>query len=135
MRKIVAAACTIALAITAGLQLDAQKRGGDPAAATVKNPTAADEASIKTGRSLYGNFCRDCHGLRAQGDGPMATKNPAPANLTDDQWDFGPSDGEIFAVIMNGPAPKSVMKGFKGNLKDQDVWHIINYLRSLGRAQ
>lgn len=110
----------------------AQKRGGDPQAARVKNPVAATEDSVRTGRKLYGQFCRQCHGLRARGDGPMATKDPSPANLTDAQWEFGPSDGEIFAVIMNGPAPKSVMKGMKGTLADQDAWHIINYLRSLG---
>lgn len=132
MREIVATAFMVGLAATAGIPLDAQKRGGDPAAAKVKNPIAADAASIKTGRTLYGNFCRDCHGLRAQGDGIMATKDPAPANLTDAQWIFGPSDGEIYAVIMNGPAPKSVMKGMKGTLADEDAWHIINYLRTLG---
>ena len=111
--------------------LSAQRRGGDPQAAKVKNPVAATEASIKIGRQLYGQNCRMCHGLRAGGDGPMATKNPAPANLTDAQWDFGATDGEIFAVIMNGPAPKSVMKPMKGALADEDVWHIINYIRSL----
>jgi mono/diheme cytochrome c family protein len=116
----------------ASAAMSAQRRGGDPEAAKVKNPVAATEASIKIGRQLYGQNCRMCHGLRAGGDGPMATKNPPPANLTDAQWDFGSSDGEIFAVIMNGPAPKSVMKGMKGALADEDVWHIINYLRSLG---
>jgi mono/diheme cytochrome c family protein len=120
------------LCVGTATAVDAQRRGGDPQAAKVKNPVAATEASIKIGRQLYGQNCRACHGLRAGGDGPMATKNPAPANLTDAQWDFGGSDGEIFAVIMNGPAPKSVMKGMKGALSDEDVWHVINYIRSLG---
>ena len=131
MRRI-SLAVMVALACVCGATAaSAQKRGGDPQSAKVKNPVAATEASIKIGRQLYGQNCRQCHGLRGGGDGPMATKTPPPANLTDAQWDFGPSDGEIFAVIMNGPAPKSVMKGMKGALSDEDVWHIINYLRSL----
>jgi len=42
------------------------------------------------------------------------------------------SDGEIFTVIVNGAGPSSKMVGFKGKMPDQDVWHIVNYLRSLG---
>jgi mono/diheme cytochrome c family protein len=133
MRAIVAAALSVAVAVGAGATAaDAQKRGGDAELAKVKNPVLADAASVKVGRQLYGQFCRQCHGLRGAGDGTMATKNPSPANLTDAQWDFGPSDGEIFAVIMNGPAPKSVMKGMKDTLAENDVWHLINYLRSIG---
>jgi mono/diheme cytochrome c family protein len=81
---------------------------------------------------LYGKNCRHCHGLRAKGDGPLAPKNPSPPDLTDATWEFGPSDGEIFAVIMNGAAPESEMKGMKGTLADRDVWNIVNYLRSIG---
>ncbi len=62
--------------------------------------------------------CRQCHGLRLKGDGPLAPKNPKPADLTDDKWDHGSSDGEIFAVIWNGaPAPMSEMKPMKDTLQ------------------
>jgi mono/diheme cytochrome c family protein len=120
----------IALA-TAGAS--AQRKGGDPKAAAVKNPVASTPASINTGRALYGKNCRHCHGLKGLGDGPLAPKNPRPASLIDDKWDHGSSDGEIFAVIWNGaPAPKSEMKGMKGTLTERDVWNIVNYLRSIG---
>ena len=26
----------------------------------------------------------------------------------------------------------SAMKGFKGKIPDQDIWNVINYVRSLG---
>ena len=35
-------------------------------------------------------------------------------------------------VIVNGAGPNSKMVGFKGKMPEQDVWHILNYLRSLG---
>ena len=123
---------TFALALGTG-ELAAQRRGGDPKAAAVKNPVASTAASINAGRALYGKNCRHCHGLKGLGDGPLAPKNPRPASLIDDKWDHGSTDGELFAVIWNGaPAPKSEMKGMKGTLTEKDVWSIINYLRSIG---
>jgi mono/diheme cytochrome c family protein len=116
----------------AGAGVDAQKRGGDPAAAKIKNPVAPSPASITAGRQLYGRNCRHCHGLRGAGDGPLAPKAPPAANLTDGQWDHGSSDGEIFAVIANGLGPDSEMKGMKGTLSDQDIWNLVNFIRTLG---
>ena len=113
----------------------AQRRGGDPKLAARKNPVAANAASITSGRALYNKNCRHCHGLRGKGDGPLAPKNPKPADLTDAKWDHGGSDGEIFGVIWNGaPAPKSEMKPMKGTLTEKNVWEIVNYLRTIGPA-
>ena len=133
MRRITTALIvTFAIAL-ATVAVDAQRRGGDPKAAAVKNPVAPTAASITAGRALYGKNCRHCHGLKGLGDGPLAPKNPKPASLIDEKWEHGPSDGEIFAVIWNGaPAANSEMKGMKGTLTEKDVWSIINYLRSIG---
>jgi mono/diheme cytochrome c family protein len=133
MRRITTALIvTFAIAL-ATVAVDAQRRGGDPKAASVKNPVAPTAASITAGRALYGKNCRHCHGLKGLGDGPLAPKNPKPASLIDEKWEHGPSDGEIFAVIWNGaPAPNSEMKGMKGTLTEKDVWSIVNYLRSIG---
>ena len=111
----------------------AQRRGGDPKAAAVKNPVAATTQSVTTGRALYNKNCRHCHGLKGLGDGPLAPKNPKPSNLTDGTWDHGSTDGEIYAVIWNGaPAKDSEMKPMKGTLREMDVWHIVNFIRSIG---
>jgi mono/diheme cytochrome c family protein len=111
---------------------DAQRRGGDPKLAARKNPVAATAASITSGRALYNKNCRHCHGLRGRGDGPLAPKDPKPSNLTDDKWDHGATDGEMFAVIWNGaPAQASEMKGMKGTLTEKNVWEIVHYLRSI----
>src|SRR5688572_28462952 len=121
---------TVAL-ITAAV--GAQRRDGDPKLAARKNPVAANAASITPGRALFAKNCRHCHGLRGKGDGPLAPKDPTPADLTDAKWDHGSSDGDIFALIWNGaPAPKSEMKPMKGTLTEKNVWEIVNYLRSIG---
>ena len=53
-----------------------------------------------------------------------------PPDLTDDQWDHGSSDGEIFTVIKRG-LPPTMMAGFDGRIPDEDIWNIVNYLRTL----
>ena len=67
----------------------------------------------------------------------MAPKNSHPPDLTDAEWTHGSSDGEVFTVIQAGPAPtdpKATMKPFKGKIADQDLWNIVNYLRTLRGA-
>lgn len=112
---------------------DAPRRGGNPRLAAMTNPVPATPASIKTGQTLYAQNCRQCHGIRGVGDGPLAPKNPRPADLTDATWDHGSSDGEIFAIIWNGaPAANSEMKPMKGLLSERDVWNLVNFIRSIG---
>jgi mono/diheme cytochrome c family protein len=111
----------------------AQKRGGDPKLAALKNPVPSNTASVTAGRGLYGKNCRHCHGLRGKGDGPLAPKSPKPADLSDDKWDHGSSDGEIYSIILNGaPAPMSEMKPMKGTLTPTQIWQVVNYIRSIG---
>ncbi|MGE3839963.1 MAG: cytochrome c [Vicinamibacterales bacterium] len=125
----------IALCVTAGLSGGvalAQTKGGSPEARKVKNPVASAPASITAGEQLYTKNCAFCHGPKALGDGPLAPKDIKPSNLTDAQWDYGSTDGEIFAVIMNGTTPKTAMVAVKGRLSDTDVWNLVNYIRSIG---
>ena len=52
--------------------------------------------------------------------------------ILDDLWVHGSTDGEIFTLIANGAGEGSLMIPFKGKMPDQDLWHVVNYLRSLG---
>ena len=110
----------------------AQNSGGNAAARTLKNPVPSTEASVTAGAAAYKKYCAFCHGADAKGNGPLAPKDSNPPSLTDATWTNGSTDGEIFTAIVNGTAPKSVMVGFKGKMPDQDIWHIVNFLRSLG---
>ena len=106
---------------------------GNPEAKKLKNPIAATSRSIAAGQQTFQKFCSFCHGADAKGDGPMAPKDSHPPNLTDDVWTYGSTDGEIFAVISNGAGPKSEMKAFKSKLTAQEMWNVVNYLRSLAK--
>ena len=122
-----------AVLASSSLAVHAQaKPGGNPKAAAVKNPVASNANSINKGRQAFQKACRHCHGPKGLGDGPLAPKNPSPANLTDDEWKYGSSDGEIFAIIANGVGGDSEMKGVRSELTATDMWNIVNYLRSMG---
>lgn len=95
------------------------------------NPIAMSEDSVRAGRRVFGRFCRSCHGMRADGQGMTAPSGSRPANLVDEQWDHGSTDGEIFTVIREGVAPAYDMDAWEGRITDDDIWNIINFLRDL----
>src|SRR5262249_18208117 len=134
MRRItpaVMAMLAFALVAVLGAPLSAQNPGGSDKRKQMKNPVASSPESIKAGQALFQKNCRFCHGADAKGNGPMAPEGTHPSNLTDDMWDRGSTDGEIFLVVQNGAGPKFDMKGFKSKMSDTDIWTVVNYLRSI----
>jgi mono/diheme cytochrome c family protein len=126
----------IALLPVLGLALTtvaaAQNVGGNAEARKMKNPHPMSQASIDAGRGRYKSQCIFCHGASGKGDGANAKNlKTKPQDLTDDKWEHGSTDGELFVIIRNGIGPNFEMKPNKV-LKDDDIWHIINFIRSLG---
>ena len=130
-----AALLTMAGPIGAGVAVEAagavavqdEQESAEPPA----NPIAMSEDSVRAGRRVFGRFCRSCHGMRADGQGMTAPSGSRPANLVDDQWDHGGTDGEIFTVIREGVPPAYDMDAWEGRITDDDIWNIINFLRDL----
>jgi mono/diheme cytochrome c family protein len=94
--------------------------------------------SIAAGKRAYDTNCAACHGNRAQGAEKAGIAlsiiqeqggRQAP-DLTDDKWDHGSSDGEIFGVIKKG-VPPTMMAGWDGRISDPDIRNIIRYVRAL----
>ena len=110
----------------------------DPQATAVTNPVAATPAWIAAGKKAYDANCSSCHGNRAQGAEKAGVLisiiqeqgGKQPPDLTDDKWDHGSTDGEIFGVVKKG-VPPTMMAGWEGRLSDTDIWSILNYLRAL----
>ena len=105
---------------------------GDPEAAKMKNPVAASPESIAAGQQLYQRYCAVCHGKNGQGGSGSDISPPAP-NLTDAEWKHGSTDGEIFKVIKEGVPPELSMEPWGDRLKEQDIWNVVNYVRSLAK--
>ena len=111
----------------------AKEPHGHTDAAKIKNPVRANAASIAAGQKVYAMHCAECHGDAGEGDGPMAayTGDPQPSDLTDAMWQHGSSDGEIYTAIHDG-IEGTGMRNYDKELTSEDIWHVVNYLRSIG---
>lgn len=118
------------LLVAGGQELHPVTPHRHPEAQKLKNPVPSDAASIEEGRKLYLRHCASCHGPSGKGDGSMALAGGTPANLTDESWDHGSSDGEIYVVIRDGTT--SDMEPYKDRLTEKQMWQLVNYIRSLG---
>jgi cbb3-type cytochrome c oxidase subunit III len=114
------------------LATNAATAQGTPDAAAVKNPVPASAESIDAGKRLYQRHCASCHGVNAEG-GSGNDLIPAAPDLTDKDWKHGGTDGEIFSAIKNGIPPDLNMVPFGDQLKDQEIWSVVNYIRSLAK--
>jgi mono/diheme cytochrome c family protein len=138
-RRIASVFAILAVVIMGPVGLGAQAKpapGAKPVAnpKALKNPVAADAASVDAGRALYAKYCRACHGAEGKGDGPAAAamKDVKPADLSDATWTNGSTDGEIYATIHDGIGPKFAMNAFTGRLDDTQIWNVVNFVKMLG---
>ena len=113
----------------------------------MKNPVEPTSESLAAGKVIYDKECATCHG--ATGNGVTEASKPSddtkPADLTDDAWTHGSSDGEVFVAIRDGIVPKSLsgatlrkgpMKGLSGKegVTEQDIWNVVNFMRTLQKG-
>ena len=99
-------------------------------ARSLKNPLAKDRDTVEAGKKLYTRYCAACHGPQGKGDGSMALAGGTPSNLTDDKWDHGSTDGEIFVAIRDGTSPD--MEAYKERLSEKEIWQVVTFVRSFG---
>ena len=124
----------VGVIVFGGTGLLGQPPATAPPASAIKNPVAATGKSIDSGRKLFQQYCKACHGADATGSGPLTPKDVHPPNLADDEWAHGPTDGEIFTNIRNGIAPGFDMQPWKSKMTAEEIWNVVNYLRSLEGA-
>ena len=118
------------VAATALLAVAVHAQGGGAKQAP-ENPVPLTATSITAGEAAFKKYCAFCHGVDAKGNGPLAPEGSNPPDLTDEAWTYGSTDGEIFSVMADG-LDGTVMIPIRGRMPDDDLWHIINYVRTLG---
>jgi len=127
-----------ALLLFLGATAIARQNVKDAGAAALRNPVASTPQSISAGKQAYDVNCAACHGNMAQGAVKAGVAisiieeqgRKQPPDLTDDAWDHGSTDGEIYTAIKKG-IPPTMMAGWDGRLSDTDIWSIVIYLRAL----
>ena len=99
----------------------------------LKNPYSEDDKYTISGGNIYEKNCIICHGENGKGDGAAAASlNPKPENLAANQINL--SDGYLYWRISEGGAKepfKSGMPPWKDVLDEEEIWSVINYIRSL----
>ncbi|MEO8164403.1 MAG: cytochrome c [Betaproteobacteria bacterium] len=98
-----------------------------------RNPIPRTAESIARGRQLFQQDCAVCHGPQGRGNGPAAAAltNPPEDLATIAQPPIFP-DGVVVYRIANG---KGTMPAFKSVLSENEQWDLLNFIRSLARAQ
>ena len=100
--------------------------GGDSA---LRNPFPPNEESIQIGREVYQARCLSCHGETGRGDGPAAAGlNPPPADIVL-HAPLHPEAG-LFKFVRDG-IPDTAMAALGDVLTADEIWHVINYVKSL----
>ena len=106
-----------------------EKTAGE--ASKLANPVKPTPESLAQGKKTYGFDCAMCHGDEGAGDGDLAEsmhlklKDYRDAAALKDK-----TDGEIYTIILNG---KGQMSGEEGRLKPEQIWNVVNYVRSLAK--
>ena len=105
------------------------KNSSDSAKPT--NPVKSSPTSLSSGKKKYSQDCAMCHGKEGAGDGDLAEdmhlklKDFREAEALKDL-----SDGDIYKLINNG---KGKMMGEEGRLKPDEIWDVVNFVRSLSK--
>jgi mono/diheme cytochrome c family protein len=94
--------------------------------------------SLEDGKRLYTVNCGNCHGETAQGAVKAGIEisiitergGKQPPNLTDQAWDHGSTDDQVFTLIKKG-FPSGMMPPFEGRLSDLEIQNVVSYVRSL----
>ena len=103
-----------------------------------KNPTTASPESIANGKALYmdkdkGN-CVFCHGETGAGnEANMARLRRKPADLTNKEHMAEATDGELFWKISKGI--RGIMPAGERKMSEAERWDVVNYVRTLAKAQ
>jgi mono/diheme cytochrome c family protein len=104
------------------------------AADAIRNPydtVAATPAMMKEAERLYLVNCGICHGTALDGNGPLYNggNGPYPAQPRPLNAEYAKllSDGHMFHVITFG---KGVMGSYASQLKPEERWWVIRYIRS-----
>jgi copper transport protein len=119
-----AGTAVVLAAVVLGVSGSPHSHGGQ----LLENPVANDPASFERGRAIYAANCASCHGVEGLGDGPLAaTLTPQPANLAL-HVPLHP-EGDTYVFIANG-FPNTAMPAWSGTLSEEQIWDVVNYLRT-----
>jgi mono/diheme cytochrome c family protein len=102
-----------------------------PADAAKANPVKSGAESLAKGKKLYGYDCAMCHGKNGDGKGDMASDIKNVTDFTNPDALKSRTDGELFYITKNGKGDNMPPEGDR--VKDEEIWNMVNYIRSFAK--
>ncbi len=113
----------------------------EKAGAPIQIPTEPEVTPerVKAGQEVFGRVqCWKCHGVEGKANGPSAStltddlgRPILPFNFTDgSRPKCGDTDRDIYKIFMTG-LDGTPMPSFADNIKPDEAWDLVFYLRSL----
>jgi len=93
----------------------------------LKDPIPYGKTSIALGKRLFLQNCTGCHG--DDGKAELAVIAEATDLTQPKGYKDGTTEGELFRNIRDGAG--SQMPPFKDTLNEQEIWNLVNFVRSL----
>jgi putative heme-binding domain-containing protein len=113
---------TLAVGFVGSLTLRLWGQVATPTSAELsRNPFAGDPNAVTQGAVLFRQECVFCHGVAARG----GVRGP---DLTTGSWSHGGADADLARTISAG-VPGTAMP--PNQLTADEIWQIVNYLRTL----
>ena len=83
------------------------------------------------GKQLYDKYCVSCHGVEGRGQPgwQVQARRAPPLDSSAHAWHH--EDAQLLAMILDKPAPDSVMPAWRGVLSREDALDIVAYMKSL----
>jgi mono/diheme cytochrome c family protein len=140
LRKLAIAAFAVSFALgsmtAVAAERDPLKPRAPASAKADKNPIPSSPDSIDEGKELFEEIgCNGCHGDGGTGDGPAsAGLEPSPRNFTNPAWQEARTDGELRYTIFNGSPGTAMIANEAMFDEPDDVWKVINFIRSLKKG-
>jgi len=102
-----------------------------PEATNQNNPVKPSSESLAKGKKIYSYDCAVCHGKDGDGKGDMTDLKGIP-DFTDPEALKGHTDGDLFYTIQKG---KGDMPPEGDRAKSDNIWNLVNYVRSLAKKK
>jgi cytochrome c oxidase cbb3-type subunit 2 len=113
------------------------EKAGTPIQIPAEPEVTADR--VKAGQEVFRKMeCWKCHGVQGMANGPSAAtlsddlgRPISPFNFTDGSRPLcGNTDTDIYKIFMTG-LDGTPMPSFADNIKPEEAWDLVFYLRSL----
>ena len=100
-----------------------------PSQATkLKNPISVSSDGLSEGKAIWLKECKSCHGAKGLGDGTKAEKIDISCGDFSSKKFQDQTDGDLYYKTSEGRKP---MPSFKEKLDKEEVWLVVNYMRTL----